>query len=56
MGHAVTVSMGQDFGYCSKGTKIISIKYSSDIHTSVYIRSDKLQSYQLVFGSQRGKM
>ena len=46
-----TVSTGQDFGYCSKGTK-----NSSNIHMSVYIRSDKLESYQLVFGSQRGKM
>ena len=25
-GHAVTVSMGQDFGYCSKGTKSSSDK------------------------------
>ena len=39
-----------------KGQKIVLIKYSSNIHISVYIRSDKLESYQLVFGSQRGKM
>ena len=39
-----------------KGQKMVLIKYSSDIHTSVYIRIDKLESYQLVFGSQRGKM
>ena len=45
MGHAVTVSLGQDFSYCNKGTKIVLIKYSSDIHTPVSVMSDKLESY-----------